>query len=86
MGGEPGAKRATAYKGGSGGLAHRFRPQRLEITHFVTISVDVFCCFSLHFTTYLPHPKLPLFPTGPASLFGGSSGVSSHYHDVYCTY
>ena len=54
MVGEPGAKRATAYKGVSGGLAHRFRPQRLEITHFVTISVDVFCCFSCISTLIYP--------------------------------
>ena len=74
MGEDPRFK-ATAYKGGPGGLppglghgvqggpgglppvlghgvqggvrevAPRFRPQRLEITHFVTISV-MFCCFS----------------------------------------
>ena len=85
MGGEPGAKRATAYKGGSGGLAHRFRPQRLEITHFVTISVMFFVVFHAFHHLFTP-PKTASFPTGPASLFGGSSGVSSHYHDVYCTY
>ena len=37
MGGEPGVR---------GGEAPRFRPQRLEITHFVTISVMFFYYFS----------------------------------------
>ena len=32
-------------QGGSGGLAPRFRPQRLELTHFVTGSVNFFVVF-----------------------------------------
>ena len=52
---------ATAYKGGSGGLAPRFRPQRLELTNFVTGSVMFFMVFhAFRNLLYIPHPKPPL--------------------------
>ena len=56
MGGEP---------GGPGGEAPRFMPQRLEITHFVTISVMFFVVFHAFHQLFTP-PKTPSFPTGPA--------------------
>ena len=60
MGGE------LAYKGGSLGLAPRFRPQRLELTHFVTGSVMFFVVFHTFHNLYTP-PKTPFIPTGPAA-------------------
>ena len=51
-------------QGGSGGLAPRFRPQRLELTHFVTGSVNFFVVFHAFRNLYTP-PKTPFFPTGP---------------------
>ena len=56
-----------------GGEAPRFRPQRLEITNFVTISVMFFVVFHAFHHLFTP-PKTPSFPTGPASLFGGCRG------------
>ena len=62
MGREPGGLGlATAYKGGPA----RFRPQHLEITHFVTLSVMFFVVFPAFYHLFTP-PKTPSFPTGPA--------------------
>ena len=67
MGGEPGVRGAKppglghSVPGGSGGL----RPQRLEITNFVTISVMFFVVFHVFHHLFTP-PKTPSFPTGPA--------------------
>ena len=44
-------------QGESGGLAPLFRPQHLELTHFVTGSVMFFVVFHAFFATYIPHPK-----------------------------
>ena len=48
-------------QGGSGGLAPppRFRPQRLELTHFVTGSVTFLVVFHAFRNLYIPHPKPP---------------------------
>ena len=64
MGGEPPGL-GHSIQGGSGGLAPRFTPQRLEITHFVTISVMFFVVFHA-FHHLFTQPKTPSFPTGPA--------------------
>ena len=42
---------ATTYKGG------RFRPQRLELTHFVTGCYFFFLVFHAFRNLYIPHPK-----------------------------
>ena len=47
-----------AVQGGSGGLAPRFRPQRLELTHFVTGSVMLFVVFPAFHHLFTP-PKTP---------------------------
>ena len=74
MRGEPGGEGPPGLghgvQGGVRGLAPWFRPQRLEITHFVTISVMFFVVFHAFHHLFTP-PKTPSFPTGPASLFGG---------------
>ena len=85
-----------AYKGGSGGLAPwfrpprtrgvrgacpRFRPQRLELTHFVTGSVNFFVVFHAFRNLYTP-PKTPFFPTGPASLLVVIRGFPHHFIDT----
>ena len=66
-------------QGGSGGLAPRFRPQRLELTHFVTGSVMFFVVFHAFRNLYTP-PKTPFFPTGPASLLVVFRGFPPTYY------
>ena len=61
--------------GGPGGEA-RFRPQRLELTHFVTGSVNFFVVFHAFRNLYTP-PKTPFFPTGPLACLW-LSGVFPH--------
>ena len=56
-----------SVQGGVRGLAPRFRPQCLELTHFVTGSVMFFVVFHAFRNLYTP-PKTPFFTTGPASL------------------
>ena len=69
---------ATAYKGGSGGLAPRFRPQRLELTHFVTGSVMFFVVFhAFRNLAYIPHPKPPFSQQVPLACWW-LSGVFPH--------
>ena len=68
-------------QGGSGGLAPRFRPQRLELTHFVTGSVNFFVVFYAFHNLYTP-PKTPFFPTGPASLLVVIRGFPHHFIDT----
>ena len=67
--------------GGFGGLAPRFRPQRLELTHFVTGSVIFFVVFHAFRNLYTP-PKTPFFPTGPASLLVVIRGFPHHFIDT----
>ena len=73
--------KGTAYNGGPGGLAPRFRPQRLELTHFVTGSVNFFVVFHAFRDLYTP-PKTPFFPTGPASLLVVIMGFPPHIIDT----
>ena len=54
-----------SVQGGSRGLAPRFRPQCLEITNFVTISV-MFCVVFPAFHHLFTPPKTPSFPIGLA--------------------
>ena len=68
--------------GGPGDEAPRFSPQRLELTHFVTGSVNFFLWFFMHFATYIPHPKPPFSPTGPASLLVVIRGFPPHIIDT----
>ena len=76
-------------KGGPGGLPPRFRPQRtkgfrpqrLELTHFVTGSVMFFVVFHAFRNLYTP-PKTPFFPTGPASLLVVIRGFPPHIIDT----
>ena len=63
------------------GLAPRVRPQRLELTHFVTGSVIFFVVFHAFRNLYTP-PKTPLFPTGPASLLVVIRGFPPHIIDT----
>ena len=84
MGGElggPGGGLGHRVQGGSGGLAPRFRPQRLELTHFVTGSVNFFVVLHAFCNLYTP-PKTSFFPTGPASLLVVIRGFSSHIIDT----
>ena len=70
MGGEPGGEAPrfrpwrTMVQGGSRGLAPLFRPQRLELTHFVTGSVMFFVVFhAFRNLAYIGYPtQNPLFP------------------------
>ena len=64
-----------------GGVAPRFRPQRLELTHFVTSSVMFFVVFHAFRNLYTP-PKTPFFPTGPASLLVVIRGFPPHIIDT----
>ena len=64
-------------QGGSWGLAPRFRPQRLELTHFVTGSVMFFVVFHAFRSLYTP-----FFPTGPASLLVVIRGFPPHIIDT----
>ena len=64
------------------GLAPQFRPQRLELTHFVTGSVIFFCGFSRISQPIYTPPKTPLFPTGPASLLVVIRGFPPHIIDT----
>ena len=68
-------------QGGSGGLAPRFRPQRLELTHFVT-GCYFFCGFSCISQPIYTPPKTPFFPTGPASLLVVIRGFPPHIIDT----
>ena len=68
-------------QGGVRGLAPRFRPQRLELTHFVTGSVNFFVVFHAFRNLYTP-PKTPFFPTGPASLLVVIRGFPPHIIDT----
>ena len=52
------------------------RPQRLELTHFVTGSV-IFLLFFMHFATYIPHPKPPFSQQVPLACWW-LSGVFPH--------
>ena len=63
------------------GLAPRFRPQRLELTNFVTGSVMFFVVFHAFHNLYTP-PKTPFFPTGPASLLVVIRGFPPHIIDT----
>ena len=76
-----GSRGVRAYKGGSGGLAPWFRPQRLELTHFVTGSVMFFVVFHAFCNLYTP-PNTPFFPTGPASLLVVIRGFLPHIIDT----
>ena len=67
--------------GGPGALPPRFRPQRLELTHFVTGSVMFFVVFHAFRNLYTP-PKTPFFPTGPASLLVVIRGFPPHIIDT----
>ena len=66
-------------RGGPGGLPPRFRPQRLELTNFVTGSVNFFVVFYAFRNLYTP-PKTPFFPTGPTSLLVVIRGFSPTYY------
>ena len=68
-------------QGGSGGFAPRFRPQRLELTHFVTGSAMFFVVFHAFCNLYTP-PKTPFFPTGPTSLLVVFRGFPPHIIDT----
>ena len=68
-------------QGGFGGLAPQFRPQRLELTHFLTGSVMFFVVFHAFRNLYTP-PKTPFFPTGPASLLVVIRGFPPHIIDT----
>ena len=70
-----------SVQGGVWGLAPRFRPQRLKLTHFVTGSVMFFVVFHAFRNLYTP-PKTPFFPTGPASLLVVIRGFPPHIIDT----
>ena len=69
--------RPRRTKGGPGLAPPRFRPQRLELTHFVTGSVMFFVVFHAFRNLYIPHPKPPFSQQVPLACWW-FSGVFPH--------